>query len=83
MSVCVYMCVYLEINQLMQVKDQRGVSDISKPSKILATIISISNSYLKKNTTCGLTPIENLLQNDLHKIAAYGDIHGLPMCFSG
>ena len=29
MSVCVYMCVYLEINQLMQVKDQKGVSDIS------------------------------------------------------
>ena len=54
----------------MQVKDQRGVSDISKPSKILATIISISNSYLKKNTNCGLTPIENLLQNDFHKIAA-------------
>ena len=42
------MCVYLEINQLIQVKDQRGVSDISKPPKILATITSIRNSYLKK-----------------------------------
>lgn len=37
MFLCVYICVYLGINQLMQVKDQRGVSDISKPSKILAT----------------------------------------------
>ena len=42
------MCVYLEINQLMQVKDQRGVSDISKPPKILATITSIRNSYFLK-----------------------------------